>query len=159
MTDDPNDTDQDNPGRLRRMYEETAEREATASARVAELERREAFRDSGLDLQNPLHRVVAESYSGELDSEKVRAHVDSLGLKTEQAQQTPPPPQTSPEERAAIERITNAGAGDGLPATEPDRVENLKRDLEAAARRGNIQDMDRISTELARAMGNPIVGE
>ncbi len=148
---DPDDTDQE-PGRLRQMYEEAAKRDAASSARVAELERREAFRDAGLDLTNPLHVVVAESYKGELTSEKVKEHVDSLGLKARTAD-TPPP---EIPERAAMERMASASAGDGGPATEPDRVAALTAQMADAARRNNMQELDRISVELARATGNQI---
>lgn len=155
----PEDTEEtgDDPGRLRRMYEESAQTAAQANARVAELERREAFRDAGLDLNNPLHKVVAEAYNGELNTESVKEHVNQLGLNA------PPVPAPLPEipvpEREALERIERAGAGDGQPATSPDRIDQLKKEMAEAGRRNNMQELDRISIELARAQGNPIRGQ
>lgn len=156
MTDDQNEPD-DDPGRLRRMYEEASQARAQSDAKVAELERREAFRGAGLDLTNPLHQDVAEAYKGELDIEKVREHVASRGLNLEKETPPPPPPQTPQAEREAIERIANAGAGEGTPPVEPDRVATIKQDMAAAARQGNQGELDRLSVELARATGNPIV--
>lgn len=158
MSDDPNDTAEE-PGRLRRMYEEEAQARADATARVAELERREAFRDAGLDLNNPLHRDVAEAYKGELEAEKVKEHVASRGLTLQQDTPAPPPPPETPQhEREALERIAQAGAGDGTPPVAPDRVESLKRELEAAyAAKKPQAELNRILSEIAVAGGNQLV--
>lgn len=153
MPDDPNETD-DSPGRLRRMYEEEATARAASDGRVAELERRDAFRDAGLDLKQPLHKMAADSYKGELESEKVTEYITSLGLNQKA---DPPAPNTDPAEAATLERIANAGRGDGEPAATPDRIAQLKRDMEAAGRRGNIAELDRIATELAEAQGNLVI--
>ena len=156
MSDDPNEPDDQNPGRLRTMYEEASRASAEAQARVAELERRDAFRDAGLDLKNPLQKMAADSYKGELNSDKVSEYIESLGLNTK-PDDTPPPPVTTPEERAALERIAAAGQGDGVPAQEPDRVATLKIEMAEAARRGaNPAELDRIAVELARATGNKV---
>lgn len=154
--DEYQESDQPDAGRLRTMYEETAKREATATARVAELERREAFREAGIDLSNPLHKVVAESYNGELDSAKVKEYVDGLGLNA--ASPPPPPPETPADERAALERIANAGQGDGTPPPEPDRVKELEKELaDAAMRRKPKAVMEDIGRRLAAARGGPVV--
>lgn len=150
---DPETTDQDNPGRLRQMYEEASRANAEATARVAELERREAFRDAGLDLNNPLHRVVAEGYKGELETDKVTEYVGSLNLPTVE-----PPTPSEPDipERAAMERMAQASQGDGGPTSEPDRVATLKEELRREAAKtggGNIQQLDRIARELDTAQG------
>lgn len=156
MSDDPNETDPE-PGRLRTMYEEASRVGAEAQSRVAELERREAFRDAGLDLKNPLQKMAADSYKGELDNEKVREYIDGLGLTPKPAEAPTVQDPTPADEQAALERISQAGAGDGTPAVEPDRVTGLKVQLADAARRGNNQELDRLSVELARATGNRVL--
>lgn len=153
----PEDTEEtgDDPGRLRRMYEESSTQKAAAEAELAQLRAERAFEKAGLDLNNPLHKVVANSYTGDL--EKVKDYVDVMGLN--KPAETTPPPEVPAAEREALERIERAGAGDGVPATSPDRVEQLKKELAEAGRRNNMQELDRISIELARAQGNPIRGQ
>lgn len=110
MPDDDQNEEQ-TPGRLRQMYEEKATEAAQFQAQLAELQKREVFRDAGLDLSKPLHQALAKAYDGDLDSTKVREYVGGLGL----ADSAPEAPVVPEAEREAHERIAHAAAGEQAP--------------------------------------------
>ncbi len=153
-TDDLNDDQVNEPGRLRQMYEETARQAAEANARAEAAERREMFRDAGLDLTNRQHQAFVKAYEGDLDPEAVRSYVNDLGV-TEQAPPPPPPPATtaSNDEQAALVRIAEA-ARDGAPPPSPDREAQAERELDEAIRlKRSPAEIDRLSIAYARARG------
>lgn len=115
---DLHDVPDDDPKGLRDFAERSA-REATESRqRVAELERREAFRDAGLNPTDPLHKAVIDGYRGEIG--EVRLFVDGLGLNNS----TPAP--VPSEEQDALNRIASIPTGDGGTDPNPDADGNAR---------------------------------
>lgn len=149
------EVEESEPGRLRRMYEEASAREATANARLADLERREAFRDVGLDpTQNKLHAAAIKAYDGEMTPDAVKEYVTELGIVK------PPEPeiptdihQVPQEDRDALVRIAEASMGGGNPPPTPDRERAIRAEMEVASRRGNNAELDRLATELTHLRG------
>lgn len=152
MTDDQND-DQE-PGRLRQMYEESARRAAEAEARAEAVERREMFRDAGLDLANKQHAAFAKAYDGTLDQEAVRSYVTDLGV----GQPTPQPPVETPvvpqSEQEALVRIAEAARDQGGPPPQPDRRAQIAEQMANLPRNASPAEYDRLAVEYTRAGGN-----
>ncbi len=158
MTTDDLNEDQANqedssPSHLRRMLETEKREKAEVAARLADLERKEAFRDAGLDPTNKLHSALIKAYDGELNGEDVRSYVDSLGIT--QQTETVSEPETPAEERQSIDRIASASAGDTAPPPQPDRIEQLRKEADVAARKGDNATVDRLLVEMSRAKGLP----
>lgn len=150
MTDDQHDEQE--PSRLREMMEQANARAAAAETQLAELNRRELFRDAGLDLTNRQHQAFVRAYDGELDPDQVRNYVTELGVTREAP--APQEPQVSAEEEAALTRMAEATREGSNPAPAPDRRAQLQEQLAQAARRGaSIQEIDRLSEEFSRAGG------
>ena len=100
---------QDDPSGLRAFAEKSATEAREAQAKLAEMERREAFRDAGLNPTDPLHQAVINGYTGEIG--EVKSFVDGLGLN--KPVETPEIPQA---EQEALTRIAGMPAGDGFAA-------------------------------------------
>ncbi len=151
MSDDDQNDDQE-PGRLRQMYEEAQARAAAADSELAQLRAREAFRDAGLDLANKQHAAFVKAYDGEITTEAVRNYVNDLGIN-----ETPPEPPAPPvpqDEQDTLVRIAEAARDQGGPPPQPDRRAQLAVEMEAAAnRRAPKSELDRLSEEYSRAGG------
>lgn len=117
------------PRGLREFAERQSREAAEAREKLANLERKDAFRDAGLDPTNPLHSAVISGYSGELAG--VKDFVTGLGLTS--ANTPDPIPDT---EREALERVANLPSGDGgAPANaESDGNARLKAIVDQANR-------------------------
>lgn len=89
---------------LRVLRKKAAEFEA-ATAKVAELERREAFRTAGLDPLDPKTSYFVKGYGGDLSADAIRAEAEAAGFLT-----PPPPPAPDPSVQA-LGRVTSAAAG------------------------------------------------
>lgn len=152
-TDDPTlDDDDQEPSALRARLAEEARARAEAQAELAALRTKDLFRDAGIDPSKPLHAAAMRGYEGELTGDAVRSYVAELGI-TAEAPAPPPQNPASADEQAALERMAAAGAGDGVPPPEPDRREQLRKQLAEASMRGDIQEMNRLSEEFSRAGG------
>lgn len=115
---DLHDVQDDDPRGLR-DFAERANREASeAKSELADLRRREAFRDAGLDPTNPVHAAVVKGYDGDLDG--VKEFVTGLGLTNS----APPPVPT--DEQDALNRIANIPTGDGGSDPNPDADGNAR---------------------------------
>jgi hypothetical protein len=147
--------DMDDPGRLRQMYEELLKERSETQAALAGFQRRDAFRDAGLDLANPLHMAVAKSYDGDLEPQAVGEYVKSLGvIQPVQAEATPPQNPVPQNEADALVRIAEAAMGGGERTPEPDREAEIKERLEKAYRhKATSQEIDALTEELTRARG------
>lgn len=143
---DLHDVPDDDPRGLR-DFAERANREANeAKTALADLQRREAFRDAGLDPTNPVHAAVLKGYDGDLDG--VKDFVSGLGLTQNQ-----PPPIPEPE-REALERIGGIPSGDGgaNPNPEADGNARLKQITDQATREKWSQQRfnDEFTAEMTR---------
>lgn len=115
---DLHDVQDDDPRGLR-DFAERANREASeAKSELADLRRREAFRDAGLDPTNPVHAAVVKGYDGDLDG--VKEFVTGLGLTNS----APPPVPT--DEQDALNRIANIPTGDGGQDPNPEADGNAR---------------------------------
>lgn len=103
------DDQQDGPKGLRDAHRREKERADAAEARLQDLERREAFRDAGVDLSNPLHAAAIKGYDGAPDG--INEWVTNLGLTS--ANTVPPNPEVPADEQDALDRMFSASAGDG----------------------------------------------
>ncbi len=125
--------DDGGPKGLRDALKREKAEKAELQARLAQVERDQAFRDAGVDLTNPLHKAAAAGYDG--DTAGIGAWVSDLGL----TQPSTPPPAVGAEERAALERIGNASAGDGgapPPEQEADKNDELRAVTDQSIREG-----------------------
>lgn len=77
---DEQDQDQEKDRNWRRDLERRARDGDEAKKRVAELERREAFREAGLDLTKPAVGYFVKGYDGELTSEAIKAAAQEAGF-------------------------------------------------------------------------------
>jgi hypothetical protein len=118
---------QDDPRGLRDYAEREAQRANAATTELADLRRKDAFRDAGLDPTNPLHSAVISGYSGELDG--VKDFVSGLGLNS----QEPDPIPT--DEQEALNRVGGLPTGDPAPPNaEADGNARLKAITDQAVR-------------------------
>lgn len=110
MPEEPDDV-QDDPRGLREAVERSNREAAEARAALADMQRREAFRDAGLNPNDPLHAAVISGFQGEIS--EVGAFVAGLGLDQQQ-----PAPTVPPQEQDALNRAMSLGQGDGgVPPT------------------------------------------
>jgi len=139
-----------------RLAEETRAR-AEAEARLAAIERRELFRDAGLDPSaNKQHAAFVKGYDGPMTAEAVNDFVAELGITS-----TSPPPVEEPEpgpppDRAANERIADATTGDGGPPPDPDRARQILAEMAEASMHRNDKALDRLAEEYERARGGMV---
>jgi hypothetical protein len=90
------------------------------AARVAEMERRDAFRSAGLDPANRLHEVAMKGYDGDLDQAAVTQYVTELGL-------VEPAKQEIPEaEKNAFAQIGRQQAGGDVVPPPPSYDDDMK---------------------------------
>lgn len=165
MTDDPTfDNDESQPGNLRKIAEEAMAAQARAEAQLSALQRKDVFRDAGIDFGNPLHAAVANGYTGELEPEAVKAFIDGVGLT-----KPPEPPPTNPApqpqvdtsgDAAAFNRMAGASTGEGQPPPNPnlDRMSQLRAEMEQVARTTRDPNvLDRLSIEYAALQGSTMI--
>jgi hypothetical protein len=149
LSDELEDSEEE-PSALRRQLEEQATRAAEAQAKLAVLERKDAFRDAGLDPANKQHQAFIKAYDGDISPEAVQNYVAELGIERHPSAQVAPVPQ---EERDTVARITEASNGEGQPPPETDREKEIRVEMEVAARRGDNAALDRLASELTRVRG------
>lgn len=156
----PDELDDQDASGLRAQLEASMAKEREASERLAVLERRDAFRDAGLDLTNKQHAAFAKAYDGEFTPDAVKAYVDDLGVTASPpAQPAPTAPAIPAAEQAQLQQIAEAAMSGGTPPPQPDLREKLRQEMEVAARRGNKQELDRISIEYSKAGGFEVRSE
>ncbi len=111
-----NDVPDDDPRGLRDYAQREADRARTAEAELADLRRQSAFRDAGLDPQDPLHAAVIHGYQGEVAG--VAEFVSGLGLTS--TNQPPAPPIPDAEQQALARQAALASGDPAPPNTEDD---------------------------------------
>ncbi len=118
LTDDP--TSDETGSALRQRLEEALAANAAANAAAAaaneqleQLNRREVFRDAGLNPADDLHAMFMDSYKGELDVSKIREDPRFQRVTT------PPEPAIPAAEAQAWDRSANAAPGQTGPTPEP----------------------------------------
>lgn len=146
MTSTPIDDLQDDPKGLRDYAERSVREAAEARQALADLQRKDAFRDAGLDPSNPLHAAVIGGYSGEMDG--VKDFVAGLGLNSS------PEPDPIPEaEQAALNRASGLASGDPAPPNaEADGNARLKAIVDQASREkwGTYRFNEEFTAEMVR---------
>lgn len=147
------DLDQDHEASgLRAKLDEESRARIEAQNELAELKRREVFRDAGLDPSKKLHQAVIRGYDGEVTAEAVKSYVSDLDIAA--PSEAPAPPPTAPDDQAALVRIAEAAMGDGRPPPSPDRREELRKEIDAAAKRGaRKNEMDALLIQYSQAGG------
>jgi hypothetical protein len=100
--------DEDRKPNWRRELEAKARRADELEKKLAAMERKEAFRDVGLDLSKPGVGYFVKGYDGELTAEAIKAAAIEAGFLSEQ----PAPSNTSTDAphpaQAALDGITEA---------------------------------------------------
>ncbi len=116
---DPNldDLDSNDPKGLRDYAERTAREAAEARQELADLRKKDGFRDAGLDPTNPLHAAVIDGYKGDKDG--IKDFVTGLGLNTA-SNTTEPNPPIPTDEQEALQRVAGMPSGDGGVPANPD---------------------------------------
>lgn len=115
MTDtyDNNDGEDLVPRSQIRALEEKARKAGELETELAELKRRGAFSEAGINPADPKTKYFVKGYDGELTPEAIRAEAEAAGLfappPTEQRQQTQDSP--TPQEMAAHARMAAASEG------------------------------------------------
>lgn len=125
---DNDEQDQDQTDRnWRRDLERRAREGDEARKRVAELERREAFREAGLDLGKPAVGYFVKGYDGELTPEAIKAAAQEAGFLAAEDQQTNTDTPDAPAHpaQATLDQIT-AAAGTSSPGGLDMRAEMSK---------------------------------
>jgi hypothetical protein len=118
MSDDLYEDEQDrsdNPNM--RQLREKAKKADEAERRAAELERRLAFAEAGIDMSDPKSRYFVAGYDGDLDRDAIRQAAERDGFLGGKTEDPPAPAPQASAEQAAIERISEAV--EGAPAPEP----------------------------------------
>lgn len=113
MSDDQTDEDehpQDNPN-LRQLREK-AKRADDAEHRAQAAERELAFAKAGVDLNDPRTGYFVRGYDGEATPDAIRAAAERDGFLNTQPE---PKPAVTPEEQAAIQRVSAATEGAETP--------------------------------------------
>lgn len=87
-TQDPNPVAQ-----LRDQLEKERKESAAKDERLAALERKEAFRDAGVDLASPVGQLLLDAWKDDLDPEAIRARAEEVGALSGSA---PPPAREEP---------------------------------------------------------------
>lgn len=126
-----------------RSLERDAKSAREANGKVAELERRLAFSDAGINASvDPKLKYFVAGYSGDITAEAIRAAAEEAGFLT------PVTPQASDAEMAAHDRVSDASAGAGnRPQDDP--VAKLR---EAAATGGRQAVLDQIRKDGRRVV-------
>jgi hypothetical protein len=123
----PRDEDSGLVKRLRAQIEEKDSKTKALETKVALLE-------AGLDLSEKQRTALFATHEGDLSPEALKATAAELGFIAEQA---PAEEQTTPEERAAHQRMQEATGGappaDGTPPSAHDRVKSAQTSEELNA--------------------------
>lgn len=104
------------PAELRKLRKEAKENEEN-KARIAALERREAFARAGVPLDHPAADYLVRGYTGEMTPEAIKAEAIRLGILPSTA--------ATPAEVAAHEAAAAAAAGGVPPSGAPDYAAQL----------------------------------
>lgn len=98
--------------RQRRKLEASEKEAAELRAKIADMERREMFRDAGIDPSDPQQRYFVRGYDGEMTIEAIKqAGVEAGYIKTTQI---------PPEEQQGHLAAQAAAAGAQVPGAAPD---------------------------------------
>jgi hypothetical protein len=167
VTDEPTtepEGGQQTPKELRDAYDRAkAERDAAREEAEAgrKAQRELAFLKAGIPTETPVAKLFVSSYSGEMDSDAIKAAWSELGVDSAP---TPPPPEDSAatQERLALQETRRGLAGEGAPpGTEPDRdpIEDALKAGRDAGDRGSTQAMGAYFSGIATAAnaGDPRV--
>lgn len=108
----------ENAGKLRQLLEEQANQLKTQTAKVQQLERKEAIIDAGLTLNADQIEALSLVHKGEWTPESIKETASKLGIGATQAS-AEEEPAISPEEQAELQRqgaLTSAGGAPDLNA-------------------------------------------
>lgn len=95
-----------------RLLEKQAKKAREYEARLAEMERREAFMRAGVQVDDPAAKYFVKGYDGQLDPEAIRTAAIEARILA--------PTSASPGEIAAHEAAQAAAAGGTPPSVAPD---------------------------------------
>lgn len=136
-----------------------AERDARRDQMLDELLREKAARDAGLDVANPMVRMLLDTYQGEPEGLAAKAKEYGIVSQAEQNQQ-----QQADAATAGLGRTTSAAstAGGGSPQAAADAAKNQQLTEKAAElmekakkRQGDREEV----FEFAKLAGVPMVGD
>ena len=148
-----NDVPDDDPRGLRDFAEREAQRARTAESELANLRTQEAFRNAGLDPQNPLHQAVINGYTGELSG--VGDFVTGLGLTNSNRSD----PLIPTDEQAALERARGLlrTRTPAPPSTSADGEARLRAiTMQAVREKWGPERFNQEFTEEMRAQNRPV---
>jgi len=115
-----------------RQLREKAKAGEQALAKLAEFERKDAIRESGIDTNTPLGKLFLKSYDGELTADALKEAAGEYGVPIvgQAPAEDVTPPENGTEERQAL--ADGAGADTGV-SPDPNQVahENFKADMAA----------------------------
>ena len=117
----------------RRELEARAKRADDLETELAQLKRREVFRDAGLHLGDGMTDYFMKGYEGDLTVEAIQAEATKVGL-TGGVSNEP----SYDAELAAEQRVASA-ASDAGPVTEPDLVDLIRQTTNADELRALIE--------------------
>lgn len=128
---DPEDDTKPEPQQVRmsrkdiRRLEKKAKEGDKHAARVAELEKKLAFKDAKVDLDSKSGAFFAKHYDGELDPEKIREAAQELGVPVGEVEPEGPPldPDEEKSTKERQEASTGAQPDDGKGEAKPDPKE------------------------------------
>lgn len=130
---------------LRKLRKE-AQRSKELEAKVADLERREAFARAGVPLDNPATEYLIRGYQGELTAEAIKAEAVKIGIVASTS--------ATPQEVAGHEAVQAAATGGTPPTGGPDyqaRLAELQKKqfgpTDEAGRNAAMQELRRLSQE------------
>ena len=136
--DNTTDEQQDSKDRnWRRDLERRAREGDEAKARVAELERREAFREAGLDLSKPGVGYFLKGYDGELTPAAIKDAATEAGFLSATESEPQPESEAPTPAQQGMDALT-AMAGSAAP---PEGVERFRADAEKAYQEGGMEAM------------------
>jgi hypothetical protein len=142
-----------NADRNWKALREKANRADELERKLAERERKDAFRDAGLDPADRQHAYFIRGYDGELDPAKIRAEASEAGFLRPPAEEAEVPNVRQPLE--GMQRINQAAEGAPPPqAPDPYTELNELQDL-ANKERWDTEKFNDAITDWSRKHGVP----
>lgn len=127
---------------LERRAAKAAKRAEEAEAKAAAAERRLAFAEAGVKLDDPKAKWFVKGYDGDIDAAAIKAAAAEAGL----VESTEPAAQVPADEQQAHERIANTSTGADAPQGRDFRAEMMAakspEELHRIAREAGVRFAD-----------------
>jgi hypothetical protein len=146
-----------------RNLEKKAEAGEAATKKVADLERKLAFAEAGIDLSDPKMKYFVAGYQGDMETEKIQKAAVDAGFITQGGEQQEPPSQGEQQQQQQQQpqadqgdldlfNAANDAAGGDLGITDPDPMKGVKEIFE---RGGDTQEVARY----LQSVNYPVAGQ